>query len=89
VDISLATDIEQFVSEPLQGGRYRTVGEVIAEGLRLLREREQSEALRNDIATGIEQADAGRLSPFDRDTLQEVQAAGRAHLAAGRRPGVP
>jgi len=89
VDIALTPEIEQFVSEALKGGRYRTVSEVIAGGLRLLREREQSEALRNDIATGIEQADAGRLSLFDRDTLREIQAAGRAQLAAGRRLGVP
>ena len=52
----------------MQGGQYGSEDEVIDAALRLLQERDEQaklEALRREIAVGIEQADRGELEPFD------------------------
>lgn len=90
MDITLTPELERFVKEKLEGGAYHSANDVVREGLQLLRERDEIEArklddLRRAIAEGIEQADSGRLSPFDEETLRQVQAEGRERLAAERR----
>ena len=62
----------------MQGGQYGSEDEVIDSALRLLQERDEQaklEALRREIAVGIEQADRGELEPFDPTaTLARVRA---------------
>lgn len=66
MDISLTPYFEKVVKQKLDSGLYNSVSEVIHEALQLLDERDylqtrRLEALRNDIAAGIEQADKGDL----------------------------
>jgi antitoxin ParD1/3/4 len=70
MNISLTPELEQFVTQKVESGLYQTASEVIRDGLRLLRERDdlhrqKLEALREEIAVGIEQADQGRVAPFN------------------------
>jgi antitoxin ParD1/3/4 len=63
-------DLEQFVSSRVAAGRSPSVGEVVREGLRLLKERETGEEtaiaqLRSQIAVGLEQAERGDLHDGD------------------------
>jgi len=63
--------LEEFVAELVASGRYRSKGDVLREGVRLIQEREARLAdLDASIARGIADADAGRVKPaaevFDR-----------------------
>ena len=55
MNISLTPELEQLVNDKVNTGLYQTASEVIREGLRLLRERDQRvEALRRDVRAGFE-----------------------------------
>jgi antitoxin ParD1/3/4 len=70
MNISLPTELEQFITEKIQSGRYHTPIEVIGDALHLLRERDERDQqkrgeLRRDLAAGIEQADQGMVAPLN------------------------
>jgi antitoxin ParD1/3/4 len=66
MNVSLTPELEQLVHEKVKSGRYLSASEVVREALRLLEERDQIretrlEALRKEIAVGIEQGDRGEV----------------------------
>ena len=78
--ISLTPELENFVQNAVKTTRYETVNDVIQEGLRLLKTRENSRAaqleeIRQKIAIGLEQANQGELEDgeafFDRLEQEE------------------
>jgi antitoxin ParD1/3/4 len=87
MNVSLTKELEKYVHQKVESGLYSSASEVIREGLRILQERDELrgdrlEKLRQEIALGIEDADQGKLSPFDEETLQEIEAEGRKRWAA-------
>ena len=76
LNVSLTPELEKFVESKVASGRYRSAGDVVREGLRLLEEREVSrqgalDEVRRKIALGLEQAKRGKL--FDgEEVFQEV-----------------
>jgi putative addiction module CopG family antidote len=67
--ISLPPEWEQFVSEKVRCGEYESPGDVVSEGLSLLRhhetEQQDLEELRREIAVGIAEDEAGKVAPLD------------------------
>lgn len=66
MNVHLGPVFDEFVSDLLKGGHYQSQSEVLREGLRLLKEREELkqlrlDTLRKEIAAGSEQADQGRF----------------------------
>ena len=66
MNVHLGSAFDEFVAELLKSGYYQTQSEVLREGLRLLKEREEMKQmrlaeLRKEIAVGIEQADRGQF----------------------------
>lgn len=66
MNVHLGTVFDEFVAGLLKTGHYQTQSEVLREGLRLLKEREEVKQLRlaelrKEIALGAEQADGGQL----------------------------
>lgn len=66
MNVNLGPVFDKFVADLLQTGYYQTQSEVLREGLRLLKEREdlkqmQLASLRKEIAAGVEQADRGEF----------------------------
>ena len=66
MNVSLTRELEEFVQERVQSGRYHSASEVIREALRLLEEQDRVrelhfEKLRQDIAIGIAQAERGQI----------------------------
>ena len=66
MNANLGPVLEKFVAELLESGVYQSQSEVVREGLRLLKEREELRklrlgALRKEIALGSEQADRGEF----------------------------
>ncbi len=73
MNVSLTPELEQYVQEKVSSGLYYSASEVIREGLRLLREREQLQQirlqeLRQDIQAGL---DSGEATPLNMQTVKE------------------
>ena len=76
MNVSLTPELEQYVQEKVSSGLYYSASEVIREGLRLLREREQFQQtrlqeLRPDIQAGLV---SGEATPLD---MPAIKAKGR------------
>jgi len=87
MNVSLTPELEEYVSGKVQSGLYHSASEVIREGLRLLKQKDEVhrgrlEELRREIQVGIDQADRGEVSAFNNETLKEIKAQGRKRLAA-------
>jgi antitoxin ParD1/3/4 len=66
MNVNLGTAFDKFIGELLKTGMYQSQSEVVREGLRLLKEREELKKLRlaelrKEIAIGSEQADRGEF----------------------------
>jgi antitoxin ParD1/3/4 len=84
VKTSLPPELEKYIEEKMASGRYVVPSEVISEALRLLKDRDETdrcrlEALRQEIAIGLEQADRGEVAPLD---IKGIKAEGRRRLTA-------
>jgi len=79
MNVSLTCELEEFVAQKVQSGLYQTASEVVRDGLRLLRERDELhqqrlEELRRDIAAGIEEIEQGKVAPLNaQETLARVR----------------
>ena len=79
MNVSLTPELAEFVAQKVESGLYQTPSEVIWDGLRLLRERDEVdqqklEDLRREIAIGIEEADQGKVAPLNaKETLAQVR----------------
>jgi antitoxin ParD1/3/4 len=66
MNVNLGTIFDQFVADLLKTGHYQSQSEILREGLRLLKEREELKQLRlaemrKAIAIGTEEAREGKL----------------------------
>jgi antitoxin ParD1/3/4 len=66
MNVNLGPTFDKFVTELLKTGLYQSQSEILREGLRLLKEREELKKIRltelkNEIARGIEEADRGEF----------------------------
>ena len=85
MNVNLGAVFDRFIGELLKTGLYQSQSEVVREGLRLLKEREELKKLRlailrKEIAIGTKEARQGKL--IDGETvfaeiLQKSQAARR------------
>jgi antitoxin ParD1/3/4 len=89
----LPADLEQFIRQELAKGKYQSEADIVAEAVRLLRERERRlEALRNELQPAVDALDRGEYTEYDehslRDMIEDVKAKGRIRLAE-RRQTIP
>ena len=88
MNVSLTPELEKFVQDKVEGGRYTSASEVVREALRLLerreerlREREEAlKAFQAELDRRIAEADAGKVMDVD-----EAFAMLRAKTAAKRK----
>lgn len=71
MNVSLTAELEQLVNEKVASGMYHSASEVVREGLRLLKERDelrrvQMDEVRRDVMLGVEQIRAGRGKKYAR-----------------------
>ncbi len=90
MNVSLTPELEQYVNKRVESGLYHSASEVIREGLRLLKDKDEIhqrklEQSRRDIHIGTDQADRGQVSTFNKETLKEIKNQGRNRLAADRK----
>lgn len=77
MNVSLTPQLEQFVREKVDSGRYLSASEVVREGLRLLEERDhvqqmKLETLRRELMIGVEQIERGEVVDAD-DVFAELE----------------
>ncbi len=87
MNVSLTPELEQLVTEKVNTGMYQTASEVIREGLRLLKERdEQMVRLRAEVRDGFEAIGRGEYEDYDRNTTKklarDIKTRGRERLRA-------
>lgn len=87
MNISLTPELEAMIRQKVSDGRYLSASEVVREALRLLDDHEhlrrlRLDALRRDIAVGVEQLDRGETGPL---SAEEIKATGRKKLARARK----
>ena len=85
MNISLTPELERLVDDKVKTGMYQTASEVIRDGLRLLRERDQRvDALRRDVRAGFEAVERGEFTEYDASNIKElsdrIKARGRKRL---------
>ncbi len=87
MNVSLTPQLEALVHAKVKNGMYQTASEVIREGLRLLKERddEQLKKLREDVMAGFDEIARGHYTDYDADgkrkLSKEIKARGRRRLA--------
>jgi antitoxin ParD1/3/4 len=86
MNVSLTTELEQLVAEKVKTGMYHTASEVVREGLRLLKARDdRMTQLRRDIRAGFEAIDHGEYEDYDDRTTKslakDIKKRGRQRLA--------
>jgi antitoxin ParD1/3/4 len=86
MNVSLTKELESLVNKKVKSGMYQTASEVVREGLRLLKERDQLEWLRREIQLGFEDIERGDYTEYDETTTEDLKAdirrRGMARLAA-------
>ena len=94
MNVNLGETFDTFVAELLKSGLYQSQSEVIREGLRLLKEREDLKAmrlsqLRTEIDKGLRDVAAGQVHEYDQGSLgkaiEESKFRSRKKLAARKR----
>jgi antitoxin ParD1/3/4 len=89
MNVSLTKELEKLVNDRVKSGMYQTASEVIREGLRLLKERDNLETLRRDIRAGFEALDRGEYEEYNETTTKglatAIKARGRQHVEEFRK----
>jgi antitoxin ParD1/3/4 len=88
MNVNLGATLDNFIADLLKTGLYQSQSEVVREGLRLLKEREELKnlrlaELRKEIAIGSEQADRGEFVDGEK-TFAEIRRRSVARKHAKR-----
>ncbi len=88
MNVSLTNELESFVDQLVESGMYYSASEVVRDGLRLLKDKEETKAarfeeLRAEILRGYEQLKRGESRPLD---IEAIKAEGRRRLVATTDP---
>jgi antitoxin ParD1/3/4 len=84
MNVSLTEELEQFVRDLVDSGRYRSASEVVRAGLRLLQDQEKLRAvkldeLRKEVQQGLDSGSAGELD------VEDIIERGKERLAEKNR----
>ncbi len=90
MNVSLTPELERMVNDKVKTGMYQTASEVVREGLRLLRERDQRmEALQQKVHAGFEAVERGAFTDFEENSVgalaDRIKARGRRRLVETER----
>ena len=89
MNVSLTPELDQLVNDKVKTGMYQTASEVVREGLRLLKERDDMTRLRQDIRAGFAAIELGEYQEYDERTIKDlaadIRARGLKRLAAKRK----
>lgn len=85
MNVSLTPELERLISDKVGTGMYQTASEVVREGLRLLKDRDQRE-LRADVRAGFDAVDRGEYiehaATSIRTLASHIKARGRQEIGS-------
>jgi antitoxin ParD1/3/4 len=86
VNVSLTPELERFIADLVDGGRFRSASEAVRAGIRLLQEREEErearlEALRKGVGEALEELEGGEGIPADKVFGEILEALRRTEVA--------
>src|SRR5260221_1127071 len=88
MEFTLTPELERFAEQKVKAGNYQSPSDVVRDGLQMLKNLDEEhaafEALRNELAVGIAEADRGELEDVDDGLAERVRIAGRKRLEAWR-----
>ena len=73
MNVSLTPELDKFIADKVQSGRYTSASEVVREALRLLEEHEQSRAAQLEVFNRELQARLDALDRGERVTAEEAR----------------
>jgi antitoxin ParD1/3/4 len=73
MNVSLTPELEQLISDKVGTGMYQTASEVVREGLRLLKDRDERQ-LRADVRAGFDSVDRGEYSDYTASSIRGLAA---------------
>jgi len=83
ISADLGRQLESFVSDLVDAGRYGSPSEVLREGVRLIQDREaRRAALDASLERGLADADGGQVTPAE-DVFDRLEAKYRAMESRG------
>jgi antitoxin ParD1/3/4 len=89
MNVSLTKELEQLVNDRVQSGMYQTASEVIREGLRLLKARDNAQSLARDVRAGFAAVEAGDYADYTARTTSklagDIKMRGRKRLTSTRK----
>ena len=71
IQVPIPTELEPFVQDVIQNGKYHDPEEVVGVALHLLARREK---LLYDVKAGLDQLDRGEYTEYDEDSCRQFQA---------------
>jgi len=85
MNISLTTEMNEWVTGKVRSGQYKSSSEVIRDGLRLLQNKEDQrqamlEELRHELLIGVKQLDTDKSHNFDSNLVTKIKNTGRNKL---------
>ena len=96
MNVSLTPELEKLINEKVASGLYTSASEVVRDGLRLLRERDeikktQLRELRRDLSAGARQIKQGNYKEYlsGQELVDDIQRRGQKHIdnrRKGKRP---
>ena len=87
MNVSLTTEMEQWVQQKVGSGLYTSASEVVREAIRALHAKETRNStklanLRDALQQGIDTADQGDLLEWDETVAMEIKQTGRKRRQA-------
>ena len=86
--VILARELERRIAEKVESGLYANASEVVREGLRLLKDRDQRE-LRADVRAGFDAADRGEYTEHAATSIRtlasRIKARGRQEIGSAKK----
>lgn len=94
MNITLPPELENLINEKVKSGKYDSPGEVVREGLRLLKEQDELkrirlEELRREVQKGIDDMREGRFTTYSstEELAEEIIKEARAEFEARKNNG--
>ena len=92
MNVSLTPELEKLVNEKVASGLYTSASEVVRDGLRLLRERDeikqsQLKELRRDLSAGAREIKQGNYKEYfsGAELVDDIQRRGQKRIASRRK----
>ena len=85
MNVSLTSEIDSWVHSKVKSGFYNSASEVVREGLRILKDRDQQKEilqaeLKSKLRLGLRQVDTGLSEEFTEKTIDGIKSSGRKKL---------